>query len=835
MRRTLVPPEGLKASASYIIVGEQPGKKEVMFGKPFVGPSGKLLDELMLNAGIARSECYITNTIKDLDHTLDYYAVAKRGHIAFTNHGQEYVQELKEELETCPANIIIAIGNIALSALASRYGITKWRGSVIESTLVPGKMVIPVIHPATVLPPKKQYLNKHLIQHDLKRARKVCSEGWHPVPDDLIIGPSYGEIIVFLENCYHLGLTEGATIAFDIELYNEEVSCISVSYDRKISMSIPFINSDGDIFTPDQELDIWLLIAKILEDPRIYNNGQNLGFDSHFLLRRYGIHVTNFDDTMIAQKTLMPEYPMGLDFITSIWTMHPYYKDEGKRWFKSGGKWEELWQYNATDSLICQKALPHQLDELAQQKNLAAYFRQVKVVEPLTYMEEHGIKVDVEGMKKYGQEIDKELSDLQSQLDELSGMSLNINSPKQLKDYFYVKKGLKPYKSKSGSISVDKDALKRLIRKGVSEAKIISDMRKLAKLRSTYLPADAEGNLAKVDPDGRIRCSYNPVGTMFSRLSSSENIFGTGMNMQNWPDKALQFLLPDEGYIYYSFDLSQAENRMVAYIGQIAQMIHAFETGKDVHKLTASLIFGKPYEEISDKDGSCSLGGGEHSERFWGKKANHGLNYDLGYRNFAFYYEIPETEGKFIVERYHQAYPGVRNGYHAYVKLQLQRNRTVVNLMGRRTTFLDEWSDKLFKKAYSCNPQGSTGDVINERGINYIYYNQGLFAPIELLNQIHDSIGFQIPLSTGWREQALMLTLVRRSLETPLSIHGRDFSIPADLTMGLNLAKSQGIEMKGDNFPRDVEELAVLLESNYNALLKNLTKPMGEKDAEASA
>ena len=515
---------------------------------------------------------------------------------------------------------------------------------------------------------------------------------------------------------------------------------------------------------------------------------------------------------MVAQKTLMPEYPMGLDFITSMWTLHPYYKDEGKRWFKSGGKWEELWEYNATDSLICAKAFPRQLNELAQQDNLAAYFRQVKVIEPLVYMQEHGMLVDVEGMKAYGEQLDREIKEHQEELDKIVGSHLNVNSPKQLKDYFYIKKGIKPYKNRTGAISVDKDVLKRLIRRGLVEAKIISKMKKKGKLRSTYI------NLDKIDPDNRIRCSYNPVGTIFSRLSSSANIFGTGMNLQNWPDAAWKFVHPDEGYIYYSLDMSQSENRMVAYIGQISQMIHAFETGKDVHKLTASLLFGKSYDDISSEDGSCSLGGGDYSERFWGKKANHGLNYDLGYRNFSFIYEIPENEGRFIVERYHSSYPGVRNGYHAYVKTQLNKNRTVTNLMGRKTTFLDKWGDYLFKKAYSCNPQGSTGDIINERGINHIYYNQEQFAPVELLNQIHDSVGFQIPLSSSWSEHAEMLLSIRRSLETPLQIHGVEFIIPADLTMGLSMAKSEGRELKGKDFSDNIGELATLLEVNYNVL-----------------
>ena len=142
------------------------------------------------------------------------------------------------------------------------------------------------------------------------------------------------------------------------------------------------------------------------------------------------------------------------------------------------------------------------------------------------------------------------------------------------------------------------------------------------------------------------------------------------MNLQNWPHSMLRYLIADEGHIYYSFDLSQFENRIVAYVGNIKQMIEAFETGIDVHSLTAALIFGKPINEVSRKDGSCPLGDGQHSERFWGKKANHGLNYDLGYKSFALYYELPEREAKAIVERYHQAYPGVRQTFHAEVRKQ---------------------------------------------------------------------------------------------------------------------------------------------------------------------
>lgn len=289
--------------------------------------------------------------------------------------------------------------------------------------------------------------------------------------------------------------------------------------------------------------------------------------------------------------------------------------------------------------------------------------------------------------------------------------------------------------------------------------------------------------------------------------------------MQNIPHEILQYFLPDEGYVYYAYDLSQAENRIVAYVGNIPEMIDAFESGKDVHRLTASLIFKKPYDAISDEEGSSPFGDGK-SERDWGKRANHGLNYDLGYRSFALYYEMPETDSKFIVESYHRAYPGVRQNYHAYVRQCLRENRFVTNLMGRRTLFLGAWEDSLFKEAYSCIPQGTTGDVVNERGINFIYYNQRQFAPVELLVQVHDSIGFQIPLSVSWYEHAQMLQAIKNSLETPLRTHfGREFVIPVDLMMGLTMNKRTGREIKAKKWPSNLTELSLLLEKNYDAIL----------------
>jgi len=141
-----------------------------------------------------------------------------------------------------------------------------------------------------------------------------------------------------------------------------------------------------------------------------------------------------------------------------------------------------------------------------------------------------------------------------------------------------------------------------------------------------------------------------------------------------------------------------------------------------------------------------------------------------------------------------------------------------VNLMGRRVIFLSKWDDSLFKEAFSCIPQGTCGDVINERGINFVYYNQQWFKPIELLNQVHDSIGFQVPLSIPLREHAEMLIRIKKNLETPLKWKDKEFVIPVDLTLGYNMSKAAGEEIKGKEFSTDIETLAKTLEERIDKL-----------------
>jgi DNA polymerase I-like protein with 3'-5' exonuclease and polymerase domains len=253
-----------------------------------------------------------------------------------------------------------------------------------------------------------------------------------------------------------------------------------------------------------------------------------------------------------------------------------------------------------------------------------------------------------------------------------------------------------------------------------------------------------------------------------------------------------RYLLADPGYLIYSLDLAQAENRVVAYVGNIVEMMKAFEKKVDIHRFTgamiATILSGNLIlpDEVSDEF------------RQLGKKSNHGLNYGLGYRKFALLNGMEENRAQEVYEAYHQAYPGVKQ-WHLSLQEKLRKNKTLESCymptegipnewcLPRVRVFRAPWSDELLREAYSFIPQNTVAESVNVRGILYCYYNQHLFKHVEILNQVHDSIVFQIPISAGLNYHCETVNAIKFSLEQPIYYQNRSFSIPVDIEVGLNL------------------------------------------------
>ena len=813
--KRLVLGEG-SGSSSICFVGEAPGGQEERVGRPFYerAPAGGELTRQCRNIGLARSEVYITNVVKEHppgDDISKFFRINRNGTVWESDKFKEYKTMLEAELRSRRdiINVFVPMGNTALWTLCGRTGITKLRGSILPGLFWPGMKCVPTIHPINAVggegSKRGEYMYTHYIRMDLKRAMREAKSKEISLPQRVLrTKPGFIETMTFLGSLYSL-----KEVAFDIEVMNEEVSCISFSTTPLMAYSIVFMSGGMEVFTPTQEAEIWLAIAKVLENPNVKKIGQNLTFDASFVFKKYGIRCVNMEDTMIAAGITAPDFPKGLDFLTSIHTREPYYKDEGKKWYKFGiGGEEKFFEYNAKDSAVAHEISPKLQLELMKQGNTETFYYQNKLIEILVYMATHGVRADVKSILELSKAAGEKIGTLTEQFKSMCGRDINPDSPAQVMEYFYDTLGHKPYIHK-GRPSSNIFALIRLARAGVAEAEVLKNIRKWSKMKSTYYDMN-------ISSDGRLRTSWNPIGTKTGRFSSSEDIFGEGSNLQNLPDAFKAFIIPDDNCILYNVDKSQAENRIVAYVAPEPTMIEAFETGIDVHARTASLLFKIPIEEVSDEPGSSPLGNGEQSVRFWGKKSNHELNYGIGYRTFSLICELPEKQGKFLVERYHAVYPGIRGRYHARIKQQLSTDRTITNLYGRKRIFFDRWGDGLFKDAYAQIPQSTVADEINQKGMIPLYFEPE-YKETDLLLQTHDSITFQISLSIPWEKHASILIYLKKRLETPLQFHGTSFTIPVDTSMGLALNKKSLRKVRIEN-GTSAENLSAQLKEIYGSL-----------------
>jgi DNA polymerase I-like protein with 3'-5' exonuclease and polymerase domains len=264
-------------------------------------------------------------------------------------------------------------------------------------------------------------------------------------------------------------------------------------------------------------------------------------------LYRYHIHVSGpIGDTMVAFNIIYPEFKKGLDTISSIYTREPYYKDDGKIWNRPFRDMDLFWRYNAKDAAVAMESWIALEQEIKQGGYQTTYDNAVGMYDTLLYMMIKGLELDKESLDATRAQQSKQLEEAKAELEQVADYPFNPISPKQCQDYFYVHKRARPYVSpRTGQVTTDDLALARLWRRHRwPELRLAQTIRGLTKLIGTYYDVIP-------DPDGRLRWSYNPRGTWTGRLSSSQTVFGTGLNIQNLDPAFKEFIIPDllmEGY-----------------------------------------------------------------------------------------------------------------------------------------------------------------------------------------------------------------------------------------------------------------------------------------------
>jgi uracil-DNA glycosylase family 4 len=799
-----IQPHGPK-TARIAIVGEAPGETEERLSRFFVGASGQLLRQLMSTAKLSLDNCYLTNVSKVRPEHNDFQSRF------YTRTGQPtsellgYYQELALELQEVKANVFVAVGNEALKALTGLDGIQYWRGSILETQF--GK-VIPVIHPARIL--RAAGASDEIVVEGKSKGKNTygdlvarCTFDFHKVAREslfpecklpnptLITKPTYHEAMDYLRS-----IQKGHTVSEDIEVYAREIDCIGLSYSENHAICIPFFWVPGtgytgpatgtNYFTAEEEADIWRELYRINSDPDINKVYQNANFDLTFLTR-HGLPISHlYMDTMNAHHCCYPETPKSLEFICSVYTRYPYYKDQIKG---------QRWKYNCLDAVVTETACFALEKELRDLGVYDFYFNLInKVVLPYKEVADTGLRVDPALKQQITEELEAKLEACKTSLNDTIGHEINMASPAQVKQLLYTELGLpEQYQRRTKGQTEDKvttneEAIEKLLKKATTNhqhdvLKAILEFRDLHKELTTYarLPLDA---------DNRCRTTYVVSGTETGRLSSNKTVTDTGANLQNIPKGELtkgcgygirSFFIPDsDSDIFIEGDLSGADARIVAWISQDPGLVTLFASGKDVHIANSCLFFGGEYEEkyAAYKSGDPVI----EKQRKNSKTYGHGCNYDMGWKHLMEEAGVSAAEAKRIMALYHATYIGIGQ-WHRAVQAQLELNRTLQTPLGRKRTFFGRWGNDLFKEAYAYVPQSTVADIIHYGFL--ALYNRIKETGLDKLGvrvalNIHDAITCNTP-----KQYALQtLQLMRQTMHIPLTFpHGTEI-VPVDFGWG---------------------------------------------------
>lgn len=384
---------------------------------------------------------------------------------------------------------------------------------------------------------------------------------------------------------------------------------------------------------------------------------------------------------------------------------------------------------------------------------------------PLAYvlaqMESNGVSIDKKYLDELTNEFNTKTSTIASRIFELAGEEFNINSPKQVGNILFDKMQLKSKKKRGKAKNSTSAEVLTALADEYEIAKLILDYRKYAKLKSTY----TEALPALVSPiDGRIHTSYNQTVTTTGRLSSSNP------NLQNIPirteegNKIRQAFVPSDraNYLIMSADYSQIELRLLAHVSEDEHLIEAFNSGIDVHTLTASKVFEVPIEEVTKE------------MRYKAKAVNFGIVYGQSKYGLAKALKITPAEAENFINKYFETYPKINEYMSKMVEL-VEKQGYVETIFGRRRYLDNEINSpnamirEFAKRAAINHPmQGSASDLIKLAMIDFSKRLKDNNLKSKLIIQVHDEL--VIETAKDELEQVKSLVLVSMELEQPLRV-----------------------------------------------------------------
>jgi DNA polymerase I len=494
------------------------------------------------------------------------------------------------------------------------------------------------------------------------------------------------------------------------------------------------------------QLGVDAVLARLrawLEDPARAKVGQNAKYDRH-VFANHGVTLRGVvHDTLLESYVLESHQRHDMDSLATR-----FLGAKTTQYIDVAGKgaaqipFDQVEIQRATDYSAEDADVTYQLHgalwpRIERESGLARIYRDIEipVAGVLLTMERNGVLIDTGLLAVQSRELGLKMMELEARAHELAGGPFNLGSPKQLCEVLFDRLKLKVVKkTPSGAPSTDEEVLEKLAQDHPICAALL-EHRGVAKLKSTYtdkLPRMVHATT------GRVHTNYAQAVAVTGRLSS------TDPNLQNIPVRTTEgrrireaFIAPPGSKIV-SADYSQIELRIMAHLSGDAGLLDAFSRGEDVHRHTASEVFGMPLGEVSSE------------QRRYAKVINFGLIYGMSAFGLAANLAIERSAAQTYMDRYFARYPGVAQ-YMERTRMQAREQGYVETVFGRRLFLPDIGSSNQARRqgaerqAINAPMQGTAADLIKMAMIAVQGWIESERLATKLVMQVHDELVLEVP------------------------------------------------------------------------------------------
>lgn len=772
-------------TAKLIIIGEAPGLEEEVQGRPFVGKSGKLLNALLKQAGIRRSEVYITNVLKC----------------------RPLKKITPEMLECCKPNLLLELAPftedtriLAMGGSARDVLLPDLAGKSVTSTV--GYWYVNILltwHPAYVLrnPSAIKELNE-----DIQR----WTRGKRPfLPTE----------VHFLETA------EGVCTA----LYGYFVDIKPVAIDLETSGYSPFADYVLCVSMSQQEGVGFVFPGHLLNDPKVHIAllrhtyiGHNFKFDSEFLIAQHDIHLRYVFDTMLSHYCMDERRGThALKYLVSrLWDVFDYEAGMLKKYLKKksesfaliierGGR-EELFTYAATDADYTWRLYELYQPALEERGWLEKPFGiLIDAAKMYVEAETRGFRIDMDRLAGLEMRYTDLMADKRAELAEIAGVDdFNPNSFKQASHIMYDVIGFTPPQvrsrgsgSKTNPRTTCTEALEELEKIDTTGfCRGMREYRRINKMRGTYVRRLQQA--VERDGDGRFHARIRIHGTVTGRLSSP-TIMLIPRRAGRWEGEEYGRWIKDafvasDGYVLCDADYSQIELRLLGWYSRDRYLREVYESGRDLHNEVSIELWGDGFTK---------------SQRWIAKRFNYAWCYGGSEKSFGEGGDVPQDVAMALVRKYNVIMPEASEWRRNQLKI-VQKQGYVETPLGRRRRYpLVTMSNRhdVAKQSINAPIQSLASDLTLISAIRI--HNDEEFCTLggRFLVTVHDSVVTEFPIESARRCAEIVKA---HMMDVPREICG-DYPMDVDIALGFRWGSTEGGEYDSqagiEHFLESLEEV----------------------------